>query len=338
MRVFVAGATGAIGRRLVPMLVAEGHDVVAMTRSPSKAGDLRAAGAVPVVADALDRGAVVEAVTGAKPDVVVHQLTALAGAGSLRRFDARFTATNQLRTRGTDHLLEAAVAGGARRFVAQSYAGWPYAKEGGPAKTEDEPLDPSPPKHMRRTLAAIRHLEDAVLGAEALEGVILRYGGFYGPGTSVADDGSIVEMVRRRRVPVLGEGTGVWSFVHVDDAAAATVLAIERGEPGVYNIVDDEPAPVYEWLPALADAVGAPRPRRVPTAIGRLVAGGAGVSMMNDARGASNAKAKQQLGWRLEYPTWRAGFREGLRESVPAEVPWRPEVASAHDPAAHRGP
>ena len=332
MRVFVAGATGAIGRRLVPMLVAEGHDVVAMTRSPSKAGDLRAARAVPVVADALDRDAVLEAVTGARPDVVVHQLTALAGVASLRRFDDQFTATNLLRTKGTDHLLEAALAAGARRFVAQSYAGWPQGRQAGPLKTESDPLDPNQPKHMRESFAAIRHLEDAVVGAEGIEGIVLRYGGFYGPGTSVADDGSMVEMVRRRRVPILGDGTGVWSFVHVDDAAAATVLAIECGERGIYNIVDDEPAPVCEWLPALAASVGAKPPRRLPTAVGRLVGGEVAVVMMTELQGVSNAKAKRELGWRLRYPTWRAGFREGLA----AEVAGRPEVASAHDPAAHR--
>ncbi|MDQ4090478.1 MAG: NAD(P)-dependent oxidoreductase [Actinomycetota bacterium] len=332
MRVFVAGATGAIGKRLVPMLVAGGHDVVAMTRSASKVDDLRSAGAVPVVADALDREAVLEAVAGARPDVVVHQLTALAGAGSLRRFDAEFAETNRLRTVGTDYLLEAAVAGGARRFVAQSYAGWPYARDGGPVKTEDDPLDPDPPKPMRQTLAAIRYLEDAVLGAGGLDGVVLRYGGFYGPGTSVAEDGSIMEMVRRRRFPIVGEGSGVWSFVHIDDAAAATALAVENGAPGIYNIADDEPAPVQEWLPVLAAAVGARPPRRVPAALGRLLAGEAGVLLMNEARGASNAKAKAELGWRLRYPTWRRGFAEGLA----AGVAGRPEVASAHDAAAHR--
>jgi nucleoside-diphosphate-sugar epimerase len=305
-----------------------------MTRSASKAGDLRAVGAVPVVADALDRDAVLEAVGRARPDVVVHQLTALAGAGSLRRFDAEFAETNRLRTVGTDYLLEAAVAGGARRFVAQSYAGWPYARDGGPVKAEDDPLDPDPPKPMRQTLAAIRHLEDAVLGAGGLDGVVLRYGGFYGPGTSVAEDGSIVEMVRRRRFPIVGEGSGVWSFVHVDDAAAATALAVEGGAPGIYNVVDDEPAPVREWLPELAAAVGARPPRRVPTALGRLLAGEAGVMLMNEARGASNAKAKAELGWRLGHPTWRSGFREGLA----AGVAGRPGVASAHDPAAHRRP
>ena len=326
MRVFIAGGTGAIGRRLVPLLVAGGHDVVAMTRHPDRAAGLRAAGASPVVADALDRDAVTEAVATARPDVVVHQLTALSGGGSLRRFDRQFEATNALRTKGTDHLLDAARRTGARRFVAQGYAGWPYAREGGPVKTEDAPLDPSPPQHMAETLAAIRHLEDAVLGVEGLEGVVLRYGAFYGPGTSIAEDGALVEMVRRRRFPLVGAGAGTWSFVHIDDAAAATAIAIERGEPGIYNIVDDDPAPVRLWLPELAAAVGAEPPRRVPKAIGRLAAGEVGASLMTRARGASNAKARERLGWSPRYPTWRGGFGAGLgdRRAVGGALTSRP--------------
>ncbi|HEX2043517.1 MAG TPA: NAD(P)-dependent oxidoreductase [Acidimicrobiales bacterium] len=313
MRVFVAGATGAIGRRLVPLLVARGHDVVAMTRRPENEEGLRAAGARPVIADALDPVSVRKAVVDARPDVVVHQLTSLSRAGSLRRFDRRFAATNELRTKGTDHLLEAAVAAGARRVVAQSYAGWPYAREGGLVKVEDDPLDPRPPRHMRETLAALRHLEEAVLGTEGIEGLVLRYGAFYGPGTSIAEDGDLVELVRRRRFPVMGSGDGVWSFVHVDDAATATALAVEAGEPGVYNVVDDEPAPVRRWLPELAAAVGAPPPRRVPAAVGRLAAGEVGVSLMTRVRGASNVKIKERLGWSPRYASWRSGFMTGLR-------------------------
>jgi nucleoside-diphosphate-sugar epimerase len=313
MRVFVAGATGAIGRRLVPLLVARGHDVVAMTRRPENEKGLRAAGARPVIADALDPVSVRKAVVDARPDVVVHQLTSLSRAGSLRRFDRRFAATNELRTKGTDHLLEAAVAAGARRFVAQSYAGWPYAREGGLVKVEDDPLDPRPPRHVRETLAALRHLEEAVLGTEGIEGLVLRYGAFYGPGTSIAEDGDLVELVRRRRFPVMGSGDGVWSFVHVDDAATATALAVEAGEPGVYNVVDDEPAPVRRWLPELAAAVGAPPPRRVPAAVGRLAAGEVGVSLMTHVRGASNVKIKERLGWSPRYASWRSGFMTGLR-------------------------
>ena len=308
-RVFVAGATGAVGKPLVPLLVEAGHSVVGMTRSPAKAEAVRAAGAEAVVADALDRDAVVDAVGKANPEVVVHQLTALSGKFDTRRFDRLFEVTNRLRTEGTDHLLEAARAAGARRFVAQSFAGWPYERTGGPVKTEEDPLDPAPPEPMRRTLDAIRYLEEAVLGAEELEGIVLRYGAFYGPDTGI---GALLEDVRRRRFPIVGKGTGVWSFVHVGDAGRATVATVERGAPGVYNIVDDEPAPVSEWLPVLAESIGAKPPRRVPVFLARLVAGEAGVSMMTQARGASNAKAKHDLGWELKYPTWRQGFRQGL--------------------------
>jgi nucleoside-diphosphate-sugar epimerase len=312
MRIVVAGATGALGRRLVPLLVERGHEVVGMTRSPAKAADLRAAGAEPVVADALDRDAVLRAVGQARPEVVVHQLTALAGLTNSRRFDQGFALTNRLRTEGTDHLLAAARAAGARRFVAQSFAGWPFARVGGPVKTEEDPLDPDPPAEFRRTLDAIRHLESAVLGAEGLEGVVLRYGGFYGPGTSVGDGGFLLEEIRRRRLPIVGAGTGVWSFVHIDDAAAATAAAVERGAPGIYQIVDDDPAPVSAWLPALAAAIGAKPPRRVPAWVARLVAGEHGVVLFTDIRGASNAKAKRELGWNPAYPSWRQGFRTGL--------------------------
>jgi len=316
MRVFVAGATGAIGKRLVPMLVANGHEVVAMTRSAQKADRLRAVGATPIVADGLDRRVVVDAVVKARPDVVVHQLTALAGFGSMKRWDREWEQTNRLRTQGTEHLLEGAQAAGARRFVAQSYAGWPYAPQGGPVKTEQDPFDPNPPQQMRRTLDAIQYLEQKVLGTTDLDGTALRYGNLYGPGTSIALGGDIVAMVRGRRLPIVGDGAGIWSFIHIEDAAAATLAAIERGAVGVYNIVDDEPAPVSVWLPELARAVGAKPPRRAPAWLARPLVGAPGISMMTRVRGASNAKAKRELGWQLRYPSWREGFRTGLDDSA----------------------
>jgi 2-alkyl-3-oxoalkanoate reductase len=312
MRIFVAGATGVLGRRLLPLLVGGGHQVTAMTRTAGKAAGLRQAGAEPVVADALDRDAVAAAVVAARPEVVVHQLTDLAGTTSFRRFDREFAATNRLRTEGTDHLVAAARSAGARRLVAQSFAGWPFARVGGPVKTEDDPLDPDPPAQLRRTLAAIRHLEAAVLGAEGLEGVVLRYGGFYGPGTSAGEGGFMLDDLRRRRFPMVGAGTGVWSFVHIDDAAAATAAAVERGAPGIYQIVDDEPAPVSAWLPVLAAAAGAGPPRRVPAWVARLLAGEHAVVLMTEVRGASNAKARRELGWRPAHPSWREGFKAAL--------------------------
>jgi nucleoside-diphosphate-sugar epimerase len=314
MRIFIAGSTGALGKRLVPRLVAGGHQVVGMTRSPDRAAGLRAAGAEAVVADAFDRDAVVDAVERAEPEAVVHQLTALADQLDLRKFDESFALTNRLRTEGTDNLLAGARAAGARRFVAQSFAGWPYARVGGPVKTEQDPLDPDPPEAIRPTLDAIRRLESTVTGADGIEGVALRYGGFYGPGTSLAEGGVQREMVARRRFPIVGDGAGVWSFVHIDDAATATVAAIERGAPGIYNIVDDEPAPVATWLPALAEAIGAKPPMHVPAWIARYLVGEHGVVLMTESRGASNAKAKRELGWKLAYPSWRQGFAHGLAD------------------------
>jgi nucleoside-diphosphate-sugar epimerase len=311
MRVFLAGATGAIGRPLLPMLVADGHEVVAMTRSARKADQLRASGAAPAVADGLDRRAVVEAVVEAKPEVVIHQLTALTGFRSLKHWDRGWEQTNRLRTQGTDHLLEGAQAAGARRFIAQSYAGWPYSREGAPVKTEDEPFDPDPPAQMRATLEAIRYLEDRVLGA-GLEGIVLRYGSLYGPGTSLAQGGDILETVRARRFPIVAGGSGIWSFVHVEDAASATLACVRPGGAGVYNVVDDEPAPVSVWLPELARAIGAKPPLRLPAWLAGLVVGPVGVSMMTRVRGASNAKAKRELGWQPRFPSWREGFRTGL--------------------------
>jgi nucleoside-diphosphate-sugar epimerase len=313
MRVFVAGATGVLGRRLVPALAAAGHQVVGSTRDAGKADQLRATGAAPVVLDPLDQDAVATAVAAARPEVVMHQLTALATAGgNLRRFDQEFASTNRLRTEGLDYLLAAAVAAGASRFVAQSFTGWPNERTGGPVKTEQDPLDPHPAAGSRRTLAAIRQLESAVVGADGIDGLAMRYGLFYGPGTGLALDGVICELVRKRRLPVVGGGQGVWSFVHLEDAASATAAAAERGAPGLYNIVDDEPARVAEWLPYLAEAIGAKPPRRVPAWLVRPLLGEHGVSMMTAVRGSSNAKAKQELGWQLRYPSWRQGFRTGL--------------------------
>ena len=276
MRVFLAGATGAIGRRLVPQLVAAGHDVSATTTSPAKVELLRALGATPVVVDGLDAAAVGEAVARARPDAIVHQMTALSGAPDLRRFDRTFAKTNELRTKGTENLLAAARAADVERFVVQSYAGWPSAPTRGALVTEDDPLDPHPAANQRRTHEAIRFLEAAVTGA-ALDGIVLRYGSFYGPGAS----DEMVDLVRRRRVPIVGDGGGVWSWIHLDDAASATVAALERGRPGVYNVVDDEPAPVREWLPAFAAAVGAKPPRRVPAWLARPVAGAGVVRLMS---------------------------------------------------------
>src|SRR3954452_8899667 len=252
MKVLVAGATGALGKQLVPRLVANGHEVVGMTRTESKSEAVRELGVTPIVADALDPDQVARAVAGAEPEVIVHELTALSGVLDMRHFDRDFALTNKLRTEGTDNLLAAGRAVGAARFVAQSYAGWPFERRGPTVKSEDDPLDPPPAGAMRESLDAIRCLERAVAGADWTEGIALRYGGFYGPGTSFAADGAMLEIIRRRKFPVVGNGAGVWSFVHIEDAADATALAIERGRRGIYNVVDDDPAPVAEWLPAAA--------------------------------------------------------------------------------------
>jgi nucleoside-diphosphate-sugar epimerase len=312
MKVFVAGATGAVGRPLVPLLLEAGHAVTGMTRQPGSAEAIRSMGAGAAVADALDRTAVVAAVGEAEPDVVVHQLTALSGLASLRRFDRDFAATNRLRTEGTDNLIAAAQEAGARRLVAQSFAGWPYERRGSPVKTEDEPLDPDPPPSARQTLDAIRHLESAVVDADGLDGVVVRFGILYGPGTTLTAGGAMVEAVRRRQLPVVGSGAGIWSFTHVEDAAGATVAACEHSPPGIYNVVDDEPVAASGWIPALAEAVGAKPPRRVPTWLAKPLIGDQGISMMTASRGASNAKAKRDLGWQPRWPSWREGFRRGL--------------------------
>jgi nucleoside-diphosphate-sugar epimerase len=302
MKVFVVGASGAIGTRLVPQLVDRGHEVIGTSRSPDKAERLRALGAEPVVLDAIDARAVREAVIAAEPDAIVHQATALTDARFSRNMDRTFAQTNRLRRDGTDALLAAAREAGVRRFVAQSYANLRYAREGGPAKTEDDPLDPTPLEAIRETSAAMTYLDEAVIAAG---GIALRYGGFYG-----ARDDGLLEPVRKRRFPIVGSGGGVTSFVQLDDAAAATVLALEHNRPALYNIVDDEPAPVREWLPVLAKALGAKPPRHFPVWLARLAAGDAAVMMGTESRGASNAKAKRELGWTLRYPSWRQGFAE----------------------------
>jgi nucleoside-diphosphate-sugar epimerase len=307
MRVFVAGATGAIGTQLVPRLVAAGHEVHGMTRTESKQAMLRELGATPVVADALDPDQVAEAVGRAQPDVIVHQLTSI-GAIDPRHFDRSFALTNRLRIEGTDHLLSAGQASGVQRFVAQSYWG-SYARTGTGLKTEEDQLDPTPPREMRNSWAAIRHLEEAVLGARWTDGIVLRYGGFYGPGTSMAPDGGEqIEAIRKRKVPVVGDGGAVWSFIHVADAADATVAAVEHGSRGIYNVVDDDPALVAEWLPALAQDLGARKPFHVPRFVARLLAGEAGAVMMTELRGVSNAKAKRELGWTPAHPSMRKEF------------------------------
>lgn len=308
MRVFVAGATGAIGRQLVPQLRSAGHQVVATTRSAGKQELLRDLGAEPVVVDGLDAAAVGSAVVRAQPDAVIHQMTALAGAGNLRRFDHEFAVTNQLRTAGTDHLLAAARAAGVKRFIVQSYTGWPNARSGSATKTERDPLDPNPPAAQRETLAAIEYVERVVPNASGLDGIALRYGSLYGPGAS----GPLVDLVRARKLPLVGTAAGVWSWLHVADAASATVAALDHGSPGVYNIVDDDPATVAEWLPYLADVVHAKAPRAVPLWLARLLAGPVAVAMMTEQRGSSNAKAKTELRWRPAWASWRDGFRHGL--------------------------
>jgi nucleoside-diphosphate-sugar epimerase len=309
MRVFVAGASGAIGTRLVPQLIDRGHEVIGTFRSPAHAERVRALGAEPIALDLLDARAVRQAVLETRPEAIIHQATDLADVRFGRSLDRSFASTNRLRTEGTDALLAAAREAGVRRVVAQSFASYRYAREGGPVKAEDDPLDPSPPAMARQTNAAMRHLDQAVTNAG---GIALRYGGFYG----AANDG-LVKPVRKRQFPVIGDGDGISSFIHLDDAAAATVLALERDLAGIYNIVDDEPAPMREWLPALAEALGAKPPRHVPLWLAGLVAGKGMVMMAVGSRGASNAKAKRELGWTLRYPSWRQGFTAAYAQPDP---------------------
>jgi nucleoside-diphosphate-sugar epimerase len=320
VRVFVAGATGAIGTQLVPQLAGAGHEVIGMTRSPAKSDAVRALGARPVVADALDPDAVGRAVAETEPEVIVHQLTALSGEPGLRemRHPDRFAVpTNRLRTEGTDHLLAAGRAVGIRRFIAQSIVAiGTYARTGGPIKVEDDPPDPDLPAKMRSGADALRYVEDSVCGINWADGLALRYGAFYGPGTGLSadPDALLTKAIRKRRFPIIGDGGGVWSFVHIEDAASATVAAVDNGGPGIYNVVDDEPAPVREWLPFLAKRLGAKKPRRVPRFLVRPLAGEAPVLQMTEVRGASNAKAKRELGWQPRWSSWRVGFAKGLGE------------------------
>jgi nucleoside-diphosphate-sugar epimerase len=317
MRVLVAGATGAFGTRLVPALVAAGHLVHGTTRTQGGVAALRAAGAEGLVMDALDGEDVRRVVEAVGPEVVVDELTALRGGTDLRRFDDSYARTNLLRTAGTDHLLAAARAAGVRRVVAASYTGWPNTRTGGAVKTEEDALDLDPAPNSRRALAAIRHLEEAVTRAGGVEGLVLRYGTWYGPGTAIAPGGELAELVRARRLPVVGGGTGVWSLVHVDDAVAATVLALDHGRPGLYNVVDDDPAPVSEVLAALARAVGARDPLHVPAWLVRPVLGAHGVSMMTRVRGSSNAKARRELDWVPRFSSWRDGFPAVMGRGAP---------------------
>ena len=322
MKVFVTGATGAIGRPLIQQLVAAGHDVVGSTRSGRRAPLIEEAGARAAVLDVLDADAVGQAVSEAQPDAIIHEATALAGSLDMRHFDRSFALTNRLRTEGTSHLLSAARAVGAQRFIAQSFAGWPFERTGGPVKTEDAPLDPDPPKAVRTTLDAIAQQERAVTGAQWLEGIALRYGGFYGPGTSMQVDppGEQTEMILKRKLPIVGSGGGLWSLIHVADAASATVAALERGNRGVYHVVDDEPARAADLIPGIAELLGAKPPFSVPRWLGRLLAGEAAVVMMTELRGASNEKAKRELGWQPRYPSWRQGFAQAAGTPAVAEV------------------
>jgi 2-alkyl-3-oxoalkanoate reductase len=305
MHILLAGAAGAVGGTLIPTLREHGHTVAGTTRSEARFDALRALGAEPVLMDGLDADSVRAAVAATEPDAILHEMTALTDI-DFRHFDRGFAVTNRLRTEGTEHLLAAAAEHGVTRVIAQSYAGWPYARTGGPVKTESDAFDPDPPSNARESLAAIRRLEELVTDAH---GVILRYGGLYGPGTGLAADGDQLRDVRKRKFPIVGDGGGIWSFAHIEDVATATVAALERATPGeIYNVCDDEPAAVREWLPVLASTIGAPPPRHVPVWLGRLLAGPQLVSMMTEVRGASNAKAKAELGWTPEWPTWREGF------------------------------
>jgi 2-alkyl-3-oxoalkanoate reductase len=322
MRVFVAGASGAIGTRLVPQLIDRGHEVIGTFKSPGGAERVRTLGAEAIALDLLDPRAVRTAVLETEPDAIVHQATALADARFSRNLDRSFAQTNRLRIEGTDALLAAAREAGVRRFVAQSFASMRYARVGGPVKTEDDPLDPTPPASARETNAAMRHLDQAVTDAG---GIALRYGGFYG----AANDG-LLGPVRKRQFPIVGDGGGVFSFIHLHDAAAATVLALEHDGAGIYNIVDDEPAPAREWLPVLANVLGAKPPRHVPRWLARLVAGEAAVMMGTESRGASNAKAKRELSWTLRYPSWREGFVAAYASTTPRDGRKSPAGPSNH--------
>ena len=319
MKVFVAGGTGAIGIQLVPQLVAAGHEVVATTRSEKGGEKVQQLGGEPAIADGLDEHALTEAVRRAQPEIVIHEMTALAGKVDLRHFDRWFATTNELRTKGTDTLLRAAHEVGAGRLIVQSYSGWPNAREGGPVKDETDPLDRYPPHAMKQSMAAIRHIERVVPAAEGLEGIVLRYGPLYGPNTGMTSSEGL-ELIHKGRFPIVGDGAGVWSFVHTVDAASATVAALDHGSAGVYNVVDDDPAPASEWLPYLAEVIGAKPPRRIPAWLGRIAAGDVPVSMLTQIRGSSNAKAKRELGWEPRYASWRDGFAAETGAPGPSRV------------------
>jgi 2-alkyl-3-oxoalkanoate reductase len=310
VKVFVAGASGVIGRRLVPMLVERGHEVTAMTRSPDKAEQIRAMGATPAIRDVFDAEGLRAEMVSAAPEVVVHELTDLPADVDPRKAAEQLAGNDRIREEGTRNLVGAALAAGSRRIVAQSIS-FVYRMDGS-LKTEDDPLFEDAPFPWSRSVGAVHALEDAVTKTEGLEGIVLRYGFFYGPGSSYAPGGYFAREVQRRRFPIVGRGSGVFSFIHVDDAAAATVAAVERGQPGIYNIVDDEPAPLREWLPAYAEALGAKKPRRVPKFIARLVAGAYTTQLATELRGASNARGKAALDWEPRYPSCRQGFRESL--------------------------
>jgi nucleoside-diphosphate-sugar epimerase len=324
MRVLVAGGTGAVGVPLVRQLIERGHEVTATTRHPERAEHLRRLGATVARMDGLDAASVGEAVARAEPEAIIHQMTSLAGMSNMRHFDRTFRTTNELRTTGTRYLLTAAQAAGVKRLLAQSYTGWPITRMGVGPSTESEPFDAHPRPDQRETLAAIRTLEQSVLGAP-LTGIVLRYGSLYGPGAWEP----LVEMVRKRMLPIIGDGAGVWSWTHVDDAASSAVAALERGEPGVYNVVDDEPARAAEWIPYLAELAGAKPPLRIPAWLGRLLAGDVVVHMMTKTRGASNEKAKWVLDWRPRWPSWRDGFRDALRAT--------PKLPAPHGEARRNG-
>jgi len=312
MKVLVAGATGGLGRSLVPQLVAAGHEVTGMIRSESGAAGVRAFGADVVLADGLDAAAVTAAVKSARPEVVVHQMTALKGGIDFKKFDESFALTNRLRTEGTDNLLAASQAAGVRRFVVQSYAGWNLQHGGSATKTEADPMDPDPVPAQRETMAGIKYLESVVTKAEGIEGVVLRYGSFYGPTGDIGKGGSMVEMIQKRKLPLIGDGTGVWSFVHYDDAADATVKAIESDATGIYQIADDDPAQAAVWLPEFARILGAKPPRHLPAWLARLAVGDVGIAAFTEIRGADNGLAKETFGWQPGFASWRQGFRDGL--------------------------
>jgi len=316
VKIFLAGATGAIGKRLLPMLVAAGHEVTGTTQHSDKMISIQSAGATPLLMNALHEQEVLAAVKNVQPEVIIHQLTAIPPNLDLRHLDKGFELTNRLRTEGTDHLLAAARAVGVRRFIAQSYAGW-YARTGGWIKTEDDPLISGDISDGRKTLEATIHVESAVLGEKAMESFVLRYGSFYGPGTSLAPGGWFFEGVHQGHIPIVGGGSGYWSFIHVDDAAAATLVAVNASTSGRYNITDDEPAAVSKWLPFLAEVLGAKAPRYVPKWVARMAVGEYGVAAMTELRGASNSKAKSLLGLKLKWPTWREGFKYGFEGQIP---------------------